>query len=105
MTHRYAPAIALAFLLAPAAAWSQAVPAEEPRGVASARPDPADASAPVPPLVVRSALGAHRGMTDETLGSWREANDTVGRIGGWRTYAKEAEPAAPNPGGHSHGTR
>ena len=35
-------------------------------------------------------------MTDETVGSWREANDNVGRIGGWRTYLREAQqPDAP----------
>jgi hypothetical protein len=32
------------------------------------------------------------------VGSWREANDTVNRIGGWRAYAREAkQPQSPPP--------
>ena len=82
-------------------------------GAAPMRPDPANAQATVPPLEHRSTFGAYRGMTDESVGVWREANDQVGRIGGWRVYAREAEGAAapptapanrPAPGGHRHGT-
>jgi hypothetical protein len=44
----------------------------------------------------RSALEGYRPFTDEKPIPWKQANDTVGRIGGWRAYAKEAhgEPAA-----------
>lgn len=53
-------------------------------------------------LTYRSTFDAYQRFTDEKVGSWRDANDTVGRIGGWRSYAKEArEPAAsgaPNQG-------
>jgi hypothetical protein len=53
-------------------------------------------------LQYTSPLGAYQAYTDEPVQSWREANDRVGRIGGWRTYAREAntnearkaEPAA-----------
>jgi hypothetical protein len=38
-----------------------------------------------------SVLSRYKPMTDQKLGSWREANDTVTRIGGWRTYLKEAQ--------------
>ena len=38
-----------------------------------------------------SVLSRYQPMTDQKLGSWREANDTVTRIGGWRTYLKEAQ--------------
>jgi hypothetical protein len=31
------------------------------------------------------------------VGSWREANDTVNRIGGWRAYAREAKPPESPP--------
>ena len=56
------------------------------------------------PLRFESVLSRYKPMTDQKLGSWREANDTVTRIGGWRTYLKEAQapevtessvPAAP----------
>lgn len=39
----------------------------------------------------RSVFEGYRGHTDETPVSWREANDAVGRIGGWRAYAREAQ--------------
>ncbi len=41
-------------------------------------------------LQYTSVLATYQGYTDQTVQSWREANDRVGRIGGWRTYAKEA---------------
>lgn len=47
----------------------------------------------------RSALEGYRPFAEEQPVPWKQANDTVGRIGGWRAYAKEAhgEPAAaPN---------
>lgn len=37
-----------------------------------------------------SELGKYQPYADPPLRSWREANDQVGRIGGWRSYAKEA---------------
>lgn len=39
-----------------------------------------------------SVLSGYKPMTDQKLGSWREANDTVARIGGWRAYLKEVPP-------------
>ena len=58
-----------------------AMPAYAP---ASVVPSPA-------PLKFDSVLSRYKPMTDQKLGSWREANDTVTRIGGWRTYLKEAQ--------------
>ena len=59
----------------------------------SARPDPSDARAPVPSVQHRSALTGYRGLTDVPAVPWRDANDTVARIGGWRSYAREASAA------------
>ena len=65
----------------------------------AARPNPLDAKADVPGVVYRSALQGYRPYADTEPGSWIEANDRVGRIGGWRVYAKEArEPQAPAAG-------
>lgn len=54
-------------------------------------------------LPYRSTLADYQRFTEEKLGSWREANDNVGRIGGWREYAKEArqptDGSAPAPAG------
>ncbi|MBE0613642.1 MAG: hypothetical protein IH604_08250 [Burkholderiales bacterium] len=63
------------------------------------KPDPLDAHASVPPAVYRSSLSGYRLLPDEEVRSWKESNDEVGRIGGWRAYAKEAQ--APEPAGAS----
>jgi hypothetical protein len=55
--------------------------------------DPLDASAPVPPLVHRSTLDSYRNLAESPPLNWREANDTVGSVGGWRAYAREASAA------------
>lgn len=53
------------------------------------------------PLQFDSVLSRYKPMAGQKLGSWREANETVTRIGGWRTYLKESQqpdtaaPAAP----------
>ncbi len=65
--------------------------------VAAARPDPLDPAAPVPPLTHASALTAAPSLSETPVGSWREANDTVNRIGGWRAYAREAKPPESLP--------
>ena len=39
-----------------------------------------------------SPLRAYRGFGEQALVDWKAANDRVGRIGGWRTYAREAAP-------------
>ena len=53
----------------------------------------------VPPLVYRSTFDTYRAQRDVTLLPWREANDRVGAIGGWRFYAREAQQSnAPSTG-------
>lgn len=42
------------------------------------------------PPVYRSAFEGYKPYTDDKLLNWKEANDNTGRIGGWRTYAKES---------------
>ncbi|WP_332814032.1 hypothetical protein [Ramlibacter sp.] len=61
-------------------------------GPAGAQPDPAPASPPG----YRSAFEHYRPFGDPPVASWKDANDTVGRIGGWKAYAQEASgPARP----------
>ncbi|MDZ5455743.1 MULTISPECIES: hypothetical protein [Azohydromonas] len=67
-----------------------------------------------PQPVYRSTFEGYRAFTDEPVRPWRETNDTVGRIGGWKAYAREiqapdARPAAasasapvPDAAGGSH---
>lgn len=62
---------------------------------AQARPDPLDATAPVPAAKYHSSLGSFRASGDDKPVPWKEANDTTARIGGWRAYAREARAPAP----------
>lgn len=93
--------LAAALLLAVASAQAQRAP------VASLT-DPLDPRAEVPPATHESAFAGYRTFGDDGVGSWREANETVNRIGGWRAYAREASrpgpaeavaPARPAPAG------
>ena len=63
----------------------------------AARPDPLDPKASVPALSYESSFSQYRRMGDEKPVSWRDANDTVARIGGWRVYAREAQQPDPAP--------
>lgn len=55
--------------------------------------DPLNPRADVPRLRHDSALATYRGLGEDKALGWKDANDTAQRIGGWRTYAREA--AAP----------
>ena len=66
----------------------------------SVRPDPSDARATVPPAAYTSTFSGYARVGDGKPVTWREANDTVARIGGWRVYSREAqapEVATPAP--------
>ncbi len=55
----------------------------------------------IAPLTYQSPLNAYEAWRDEPVGSWREAVNKVGNIGGWRAYAREAQTSdsqtAPAP--------
>lgn len=72
----------LASLVLPVGAWAES-------------PDPLDAQAATPALHYQSPLKAYQGFSEQPLHNWRQANELVGRIGGWRTYAQE--PYAQEP--------
>jgi hypothetical protein len=71
---------------------AQALPTANP-----ASPDPLDANASVPTLSYESSFAQYRRLGEEKPASWRNANDTVARIGGWRVYAREAQQPDPLP--------
>ncbi|MBC7378421.1 MAG: hypothetical protein H7346_13450 [Burkholderiaceae bacterium] len=48
-------------------------------------------------LSYESSFAQYRRLGDEKPVSWRDANDTVARIGGWRVYAREAQQPDPAP--------
>ena len=91
---RMPPAVHSALLAASllATLTAQAQPAAK-----AARPDPLDSKASVPALSYVSSFSQYRLLGDEKPVSWREANDTVTRIGGWRVYAREAQQPDPAP--------
>lgn len=59
------------------------------------RPDPLDSKAKVPSTRYESSFAQFRRTGDDKPVSWREANDAVARIGGWRVYAREAQQPDP----------
>ena len=70
-----------------------------PIGAQQSTPKPADPLSPaasVPAVTYQSPFADYRPMVDQKIGNWKDANDNVNRVGGWRTYLKEAqEPDAP----------
>ena len=60
---------------------------------AAAPPDPADGKASVPPVQYQSPFADYRPLGEDKNAAWKDANDTVGKIGGWRAYAREAAEA------------
>lgn len=53
-------------------------------------PGPLDAEALVPPVIYDSPFSRYRTSAEQEVAPWRQTNDTAGRIGGWRAYAREA---------------
>ena len=75
-----------------------ATPAAPSSASAPKRPEASDPTADVPPLVYSAVLQGYRPNVEVEVGAWRGINDNVGRIGGWRVYAKEArQPDAVAP--------
>ena len=50
-----------------------------------------------PAAPYRSALEGYKPFADQPVAGWRQSNDTVRSIGGWRAYAREAQGAASAP--------
>lgn len=86
---RTAPAAAASLCLATFAAAS--VHAQAPHNHTETMAPKAAQS--VPTLTYESVFARYLSYRDEKIGSWRDANATVDRIGGWRAYAKEAQQA------------
>ncbi len=73
----------------------------------TARPDPADAKAAVPPLRYDSAFKDYRPHAEPEIARWREVNEEMGRLGGHVGHLPQAAPQhkpAPKPAAQSgHG--
>ena len=85
-----------------------ASPASSSRPASSGPADPLNPQAQVPPAVYISPLAGYRRLSEDKPVPWKEANETVNRIGGWRAYAREAQqpeaaaPARPASAPHRH---
>ena len=90
MDRYFMAAWALPVAVAAPLAWGQAASGDF-------RPDPQDANASVPLVTYESPFANYRPLSNQKITAWKESIDNVGRIGGWRAYAKEAE--APGPVG------
>lgn len=62
------------------------------------------AEAGPPEQAVATVFKQYQGWRDEPLQDWREANERVGEIGGWRIYLRESQQGAAStaPGQHDH---
>lgn len=60
-------------------------------------PDPLDAAVSVPAVTYESSFSRYRRFAEQEVAPWKETNDTAGRIGGWRVYAREARQPQPRP--------
>ena len=72
-------------------------------------PSTTGAASSAPASSYASPLQGYQPFNDEKVMPWKDANDTVGRIGGWREYARESEqggatrPATAAPGNTAPG--
>lgn len=57
----------------------------------------APAMQPATRPVFSSVLDSYQPYAEDKMANWKQANDTTARIGGWRTYAKEAAEPEPAP--------
>lgn len=66
-----------------------------PPAAASAAPDPLDPRAAVPPLRHSGSLARRAPAAELPALDWREANERVRAVGGWRAYLREAQRREP----------
>lgn len=98
---RSAAALAWCAVAASPAGAQTASPARPASAASAALSSEAPAAVPT----YRSAFDGFRGFAAQPVGSWRGANDVVGRVGGWKSYAREAQSGAGQGGSAaaSHG--
>lgn len=82
---------------------STAAPATSPSGAVGDRGglNPRPAEAAIGPTGYRSVFTDYRSYSEQAVVSWRESNQLVGDIGGWRSYAREAQSGIASGGSES----
>lgn len=55
------------------------------------------AATTVTPTPYKSAFEAYQAYSDDPMVNWKEANEDVARIGGWREYARQVQQPENTP--------
>lgn len=78
------------------AAAAACLPASAAAQAAEAPPTsrPEDSRVSIPALVYQTPFAQYRPLSESKVSSWKFVNDEVGRIGGWKVYARESYEAA-----------
>lgn len=92
------PFTVVAVSLALAALAAAPVSAQSTAGLAASPSPQGAAHSPSLAPAWRSAFDGYQPYTDATVLPWKQSNDTVGAVGGWRAYAREAQAAEPKEG-------
>lgn len=50
-----------------------------------------------PALEYVSPISTYKSYEPQSIQSWKEANDNVGRLGGWRAYSRETSQGQTTP--------
>lgn len=66
-----------------------------------ARAEEKKPSPPPSPTALATPFDKYQAWQDEPVQDWRQSNDRVGEVGGWRTYLRESFPDS-SPAGHGH---
>ena len=70
-------------------------------GFPAAQAADTQAAAKAAPPALAAPFDRYQSWRDAPLGDWRQLNDRVGEIGGWRTYLRESQ-ADGEQGDHGH---
>ena len=65
------------------------------QGQARPIPDSPGGQVDVPAVPYESAFKGYRKLEDQPVASWRDANDLVHRLGGWKAFASGKVPDDP----------
>ncbi len=88
-------AIAAALWLAGMATAATAQQTDPSPAASAASAAPAASATPARVGGYRSAFEGYKTFNEQSVLSWRDSNNVVGRIGGWQSYAREGQGGAP----------
>ena len=106
MSQKLAVATAMSWAIAVFTMFPVAVLAQS----AAHKTDATSETISMPQLQYQSILGNYQAYTEQDVLPWREANDQVGKIGGWRADAREMSDTpsvpdvSPSPSPSPHNT-